>query len=92
MNPCIFYFVTPTLEAVGDYVLCNKLFTKNYLRTPFVYIFFHLLFLWSGSNHVIFKTLIYERWFGFLYKIGFFLKQKQKQKQKRVTFDLQNSE
>ena len=39
-----------------------------YVRTPLVYIYLHfIIWLW-GTNNIILKTLIIERWFFFISK------------------------
>jgi hypothetical protein len=99
MNPLLFYFVTPTLGLLRNYIKYKQLYIRTYLRTPLVYVFFHMWFCLNGYRDVIFRTLIYERWFWFIYKswISYrnddYNNKKQKHiKKGRVTFDLKDSE
>ena len=68
MNPLLFYFVTPTLGMLRNYIKYKQLYIRTYLRTLLVYVFFHMWFCLNGYRDIVFRTLIYERWFWFIYK------------------------
>ena len=58
------YFLTPFLGCLRNYVKYKKLKFLLFIRTPLTYLFINILF-----NHKnIWKTLMYERWFFFIYK------------------------
>ena len=57
------YFITPCLGCLRKNIKYKQL--KNvYRRTPLTYLFINLLFQCNN----IWKTLMYERWFFFIYK------------------------
>ena len=58
------YFITPLLGCIRNYIKYKQLKFLMFIRTPLTYLFINLLF---QSNN-IWKTLMYERWFFFIYK------------------------
>ena len=57
------YFITPLLGCIRNYVKYKQLKILLFIRTPFTYFCINLIF--KGN---IWKTLMYERWFFFIYK------------------------
>lgn len=84
MNPLILYTITPTLGLLRNYIKYKRCNFKTYIRTPLVYLMFHIWFCLNGCNHTIWKTLIFERWFWFInksfisYKNNDYMKNKEK--------------
>ena len=60
----LLYCITPFLGCLRNYIKYKKIEFLIFLRTPMTYFFINLIF--SPSN--VYKTLMYERWFFFLYK------------------------
>ena len=58
------FCITPFLGCLRNYIKYKQLNFLLFLRTPMTYFFINLIF---PSNNV-YKTLMYERWFFFLYK------------------------
>ena len=58
------FFVTPFLGCLRNYVKYKQIHPLLFVRTPITYFIIILLF---GHNNV-YQTLIYERWFFFIYK------------------------
>ncbi len=61
----IILFVIPFLGLIKNYVKYKKISLYLFLRTPILCYFIQLLI---QSNN-IYKILLYERWFMFIYKI-----------------------
>ena len=59
------YLITPTLGLLRNYIKYKQLRAKVYVRTPIIYLFINLIF----QKNTVWMTLIYERWFFFIYKI-----------------------
>ena len=68
ISPVFLYLVTPTLGFIRNYIKYKQLSFCTYIRSPIVYFFLHIWFTLINSNHIIMSTLIYERWFWFVYK------------------------
>ena len=62
------YLVTPTLGCVRNYIKYKRISLSLFLRTPLTYFILHYLYCLFGFRGIIWKTLISERWFFFLYK------------------------
>ncbi len=62
------YFITPFLGMLRNYVKYKQCNFKTFIRTPIAYFFFHSLFCLLGYKNIIYRTLIYERWFWFMDK------------------------
>lgn len=60
----ILYLITPLLGTLRNYVKYKQLSIYMFLRTPISYIF--IRYITNTSN--IWKILIYERWYFFIYK------------------------
>jgi hypothetical protein len=58
------YLVTPFFGCLRNYIKYKQLRALLFIRTPITYFFINLLI---GTNN-IWKVLIYERWFFFIYK------------------------
>jgi len=58
------YFITPLLGCLRNYIKYKQLKILMFIRTPLTYLFINLLFQCNN----IWKTLMYERWFFFIYK------------------------
>ena len=58
------YFITPLLGLLRNYIKYKQLDLLVFLRTPLTYF---LIILFFGHDNV-YQTLIYERWFFFIYK------------------------
>ena len=68
LSPYFLYAITPLLGLLRNYVKYKSLYLRTFIRTPIVYFYIHLLLVMRQSNHIIFKTLIFERWFWFVFK------------------------
>ena len=68
MNPLLLYTITPTLGLLRNYIKYKQFSVVTYLRTLVVYFFLHSWCCLHAYNQIIFRTLIYERWFWFIYK------------------------
>ena len=62
------YFVTPTLGLLRNYVKYKQLSFFMYMRTPLVYLMFHIFLVINNQSAIVYKSLIFERWFWFLVK------------------------
>ena len=60
----ILYLVTPSLGTFRNYIKYKQINPLLFIRTPITYLFINLIF----QHHNVWKTLIYERWFFFIYK------------------------
>ena len=60
----LLYLITPLLGSLRNYIKYKKLNFLLFIRTPVTYFIINL-FLKSNN---IYQTLIYERWFFFIYK------------------------
>ena len=58
------YLITPILGSFRNYIKYKKLKFLLFIRTPITYFMINLLFQCNN----VWKTLIYERWFFFIYK------------------------
>jgi len=58
------YLITPILGSFRNYIKYKKLKFLLFIRTPVTYFMINLLFQCNN----VWKTLIYERWFFFIYK------------------------
>jgi len=62
----LLYFITPFLGFLRNYIKYKKINGYLFMRTPLLYLLINLLF----QNNNVYQTLIYERWFFFIYKSG----------------------
>lgn len=60
----LLYLITPLLGTLRNYIKYKRLKILLFLRTPVTYFMINLLF----QNQNIWKTLMFERWFFFIYK------------------------
>lgn len=58
------YLITPILGSFRNYIKYKQLKFLLFIRTPVTYFIINLLFQCNN----VWKTLIYERWFFFIYK------------------------
>ena len=58
------YLITPLLGLFRNYIKYKRLNFLLFIRTPATYFMINLIFQCNS----IWKTLIYERWFFFIYK------------------------
>ena len=68
MSILLLYLITPNLGLLRNYIKYKKLSITTYLRTPVVYLLIHFWLFYVGHRNVIYKTIIFERWYWFLYK------------------------
>lgn len=60
----LLYLVTPLLGTIRNYIKYKEIKILMFLRTPITYFIINILF----QNNIIWKTLMFERWFFFIYK------------------------
>ena len=60
----LLYLITPFLGLLRNYIKYKQLKIFVFLRTPLLYIFINILF----KTNTIWKTMVFERWFFFIYK------------------------
>ncbi len=60
----LYYFITPFLGLIRNYVKYKQFNLNLFIRTPLIYYIIQLIF----QENTIFETLIYERWFFLIYK------------------------
>ena len=58
------YLITPLLGTLRNYVKYKKIKLLLFIRTPITYFLINLIFQCNS----VWKTLIYERWYFFIYK------------------------
>lgn len=58
------YLITPLLGTLRNYIKYKRIKLLMFLRTPITYFMINLIF----QNQNIWKTLMFERWFFFIYK------------------------
>jgi len=58
------YLITPLLGTLRNYIKYKRIKILLFLRTPITYFMINLIF----QNQNIWKTLMFERWFFFIYK------------------------
>jgi hypothetical protein len=61
----LLYLITPLLGLLRNYIKYKKLNFLLFIRTPTTYFFINLFFQYN----TVWQTLIYERWFFFIYKM-----------------------
>jgi len=60
----LLYLITPLLGTIRNYIKYKQIKLLMFLRTPVTYFMINLIF----QNQNIWKTLMFERWFFFIYK------------------------
>ena len=60
--------LTPILGLLRNYIKYKRCNINTFLRTPLVYLIFHPLFMLQGYTNVVWRTLIFERWYFFVEK------------------------
>ena len=60
----LLYLITPLLGSLRNYIKYKKLNLLLFIRSPIIYFFINILF----KSNTLWQTLIYERWFLFIYK------------------------
>ena len=68
MTQLLLYTVTPTLGLLRNYIKYKRCKFITFMRTPIVYFFFHSLFFLMGYRNIVWRTLIFERWYFFIDK------------------------
>jgi hypothetical protein len=58
------YLITPLLGTLRNYIKYKRIKILLFLRTPITNFMINLIF----QNQNIWKTLMFERWFFFIYK------------------------
>lgn len=58
------YLITPLLGTLRNYVKYKQLNIYLFFRTPLTYI----LISWITNTSNVWKILVYERWYFFIYK------------------------
>lgn len=58
------YLITPLLGTLRNYVKYKQIKLLLFIRTPITYFLINLIFQCNS----VWKTLIYERWYFFIYK------------------------
>ena len=64
----LLYLITPSLGCLRNYIKYKQLSLSLFFRTPLTYFVIHCMYCLFGYKHIIWKTLISERWFFFIYK------------------------
>ena len=68
MTTILLYSITPILGFLRNYIKYKQCNFRKFVRTPIVYAFFHHLFFLLGCNNIVWRTLIFERWYFFIEK------------------------
>jgi len=61
----LLYLITPILGGLKNYVKYKQIDLVLFIRTPIIYFFINSILQYNS----VWKTLIYERWYFFIYKI-----------------------
>ena len=64
------YSITPILGALRNYIKYKNIKFKTFIRTPLMYLFIHFMVATCIGYNIVMHTLIFERWFFFIYKSG----------------------
>jgi len=62
------YLITPILGFLRNYIKYKQCNVKKFIRTPIAYLFFHFVFSLLGYRNIVWRTLIFERWYFFIDK------------------------
>ena len=68
MTQLLLYTITPTLGLLRNYIKYKQTRFIIFIRTPIIYVFFHSLFCLMGYRNIVWRTLIFERWYFFIEK------------------------
>ena len=68
MATILLYSITPILGFLRNYIKYKQCNVRKFIRTPIVYAFFHHLFFLLGYDNIVWRTLIFERWYFFIDK------------------------
>ena len=60
----LLYLITPFLGIIRNYIKYKQIKLLMFLRTPLTYFFINIVF----QTNNVWKTLMLERWFFFIYK------------------------
>ena len=60
----LLYLITPLLGSFRNYIKYKQIKLLMFLRTPITYFFINTVF----QTNNVWKTLVFERWFFFIYK------------------------
>lgn len=63
-----YFWITPCLGCIRNYVKYKQLSFQTFLRTPLTYMLFYIFYFMTNQRCIVWKTLISERWFFFIYK------------------------
>jgi len=58
------YLITPLLGTLRNYIKYKQIKLLLFIRTPLTYFLINMIFQCNS----VWKTLIYERWYFFIYK------------------------
>ncbi len=61
--------ITPTLGFIKNYTKYKLCDINKYIRSYVIYGYIYILLRRFNNYNVIYRTIIYERWFMFIYKI-----------------------
>ena len=64
----LLYTITPILGLLRNYIKYKQTRFIIFIRTPIIYVFFHSLFCLMGYRNIVWRTLIFERWYFFIEK------------------------
>jgi len=68
MDVYCLYIITPILGLLRNYSKYKNISIKIFIRSPIIYGILLFYFKLSYNKINIYKILIYERWFFFIYK------------------------
>ena len=68
MTQLLLYTITPTLGLLRNYIKYKQTRFIIFIRTPIIYVFFHSLFCLMGYRNIVWRTLIFVRWYFFIEK------------------------
>lgn len=68
MYPILLYLITPNLGLLRNFIKYKEFNWKVYIRTPVVYFILHVFMYLTRANNIVYKSLIFERWYWFIYK------------------------
>ena len=77
------YLVTPLLGFLKNYSKYKEINFYVFIRTPIIYFLIHNVLLYYNYDNIELLTIIYERWFFFIYKTFLSIYHNDYQKKKR---------
>lgn len=70
IHPYWMYSITPIFGFLRNYCKYKQICFEKFIRTPFTYACIHCILTMIKTKHILWKTLIFERWFFFVYKLS----------------------